>query len=131
MGLSIKQAEQRSGLPAKTIRYYEDIGLVRAARASNGYRVFDETDIHKLAFLSKARSLGFTVKECRRLLELYKDDNRASADVKALAKQHVSEIETKIEELRAMRTTLHRLIQSCAGNDRPECPILDELSQQG
>lgn len=126
--ISIKEAADLTGLPAKTIRYYEDIGLVMPMRAENGYRVFQETDAHKLHFLSKARSLGFSIEECRRLLALYADSDRASADVKALAKDHVAGIDQKIAELQAMRQTLMHLIDNCAGDDRPGCPILTELS---
>lgn len=129
--ISIKEVADRTGLPAKTIRYYEDIGLVTPMRAANGYRVFQETDAHKLHFLSKARSLGFSIDECRKLLALYADSGRASADVKALAKDHVAEIEQKITELQAMRETLMHLIANCAGDDRPDCPILTELSGDG
>ncbi len=126
--ITIKQAAERTGLPAKTIRYYEDIGLVTPMRAENGYRVYLEADAHKLHFLSKARSLGFSIDECRKLLALYADTGRASADVKALAKDHVAEIDQKIAELQAMRKTLMHLISNCAGDDRPDCPILSELS---
>ena len=126
--ISIKEAADLTGLPAKTIRYYEDIGLVMPMRAENGYRVFQEADAHKLHFLSKARSLGFSIDECRKLLALYADSERASADVKALAQDHVTEIDRKIAELQAMRKTLMHLITNCAGDDRPDCPILTELS---
>jgi MerR family copper efflux transcriptional regulator len=126
--ISIKEAADLTGLPAKTIRYYEEIGLVTPKRAENGYRVFLETDAHKLHFLSKARGLGFSIDECRRLLALYSDNDRASADVKALAKDHVADIDRKIAELQAMRKTLMNLIANCAGDDRPGCPILKELS---
>lgn len=126
--LSIKEAAQRANLPAKTIRYYEEINLVLPQRSANGYRVFTPADVHKLTFLSKARGLGFSIDECRKLLALYNDKHRASADVKALAKQHVNEIDAKIEELRSMRHTLHHLIQNCAGDARPDCPILQELA---
>ncbi|NND18491.1 MAG: Cu(I)-responsive transcriptional regulator [Silicimonas sp.] len=117
-----------SGLPAKTIRYYEDIGLVRPARRRNGYRDFERSDIHKLTFLNRARSLGFSIEECRTLLSLYEDRQRASADVKRLAKDHVLRIEQKIDELRGLHATLSQLVESCHGDDRPDCPILDDLS---
>jgi Cu(I)-responsive transcriptional regulator len=126
--VSIKEAALNSGLPAKTIRYYEQIGLVLPKRSDNGYRAFDDADVHKLRFLSRARGLGFSVEDCRRLLALYDNNHRASADVKALAQQHVTEIDTKIEELRSMRHTLNHLIHTCAGDDRPDCPILNNLA---
>ena len=99
--MNIKEVAARAGLPAKTIRYYEEIGLIRPLRAANGYRAFRDSDLHKLAFLGRARSLGFTIEECRALLALYEDQARASADVKALAQSHLEQIAAKIEELKA------------------------------
>jgi len=131
IAVSIKEAADLTGLPAKTIRYYEDIGLVSPVRAANGYRVFHENDVHKLKFLAKGRSLGFTIEDCRTLLALYSNENRASADVKRIAKEHVSVIDTKITELQSMRETLAHLVATCAGDDRPNCPIINELSSIG
>lgn len=129
--MNIGDVAERSGLPAKTIRYYEDIGLIRPLRGDNGYRTFGESDMHKLAFLARARSLGFTIEECRALMALYEDRSRASADVKELAAGHLDQIERKIAELRAMHGTLARLVERCHGDDRPDCPILDDLSGDG
>lgn len=126
--MNISDVSKRIGLPVKTIRYYEDIGLIAPARAGNGYRHFSEPDLHKLAFLGRARSLGFGIEACRGLLRLYNDQTRASSDVKALAKEHLSEIDQKISELEEMRNTLSHLIDACAGNDRPDCPILADLA---
>jgi Cu(I)-responsive transcriptional regulator len=126
--MNIGDVAERSGLPAKTIRYYEDIGLVRPQRGANGYRAFGERELHKLAFLARARSLGFTIEECRALLALYEDRGRASADVKELAEGHLARIDRKIAELAAMRGTLARLVDRCHGDARPDCPILDDLS---
>ena len=126
--MNIKDAAARSGLPAKTIRYYEEIALIRPSRGANGYRAFSETDVHKLAFLSRARSLGFAIEDCRMLLDLYEDETRASADVKEIARGHLAEIERKIAELEAMRRTLTQLVDTCHGDDRPDCPILDGLA---
>ncbi|MCR9254652.1 MAG: Cu(I)-responsive transcriptional regulator [Alphaproteobacteria bacterium] len=126
--MNIGEAAARSGLPAKTIRYYEDIGLVRPARDGNGYRAFVEKDIHKLAFLARARSLGFTVEECRVLLALYEDDDRASADVKSIATEHLDRIDRKISELEGMRATLSHLVERCHGDGKPDCPILADLA---
>lgn len=126
--MNIGDVSARSGLPPKTIRYYEDIGLVKPHRSANGYRSFVEADLHKLAFLGRARSLGFSIEDCRTLLALYEDKSRASADVKHLATDHLQRIETKIAELEAMRSTLTTLVNSCAGNNRPDCPILSDLS---
>lgn len=126
--MNIKEVGAATGLPAKTIRYYEDIGLVSPNRQSNGYRVFSESDQHKLAFLARARSLGFPVESCRSLLALYDDKGRASADVKQIAKEHLTEIDRKLTELSAMRDTLGHLVEACAGDDRPDCPILKDLA---
>lgn len=115
-------------LPAKTIRYYEEIGLIRPARDGNGYRRFDDSDVHKLGFIGRARSLGFTIEDCRALLALYEDKDRASADVKQIARHHLGLVDAKITELKAMRTTLAQLIDSCAGDHRPDCPILEDLA---
>lgn len=127
--MNIGDVARRSGLPAKTIRYYEDIGLVSAPRSPNGYRHFTVADLHKLTFLARARSLGFSVNDCRALLALYEDRTRNSADVKRLAGAHLVRIDKKIAELQAMRDTLANLVESCSGDDRPECPILDDLAQ--
>lgn len=126
--MNIGEAASKSGLPAKTIRYYEDIGLIRPARAENGYRDYAEADAHKLAFLARARGLGFTIEECRNLLSLYDDKDRASADVKRIANGHLADIDRKIDELQSMRRTLARLIEACQGDHRPDCPILEELA---
>lgn len=126
--MNIGEAAENSGLPAKTIRYYEEIGLVAADRKDNGYRSYDETHIHKLRFLKRSRSLGFGVDECRQLLSLYEDKHRSSASVKALAAHKLEEIDQKIEDLKGLRETLSTLIETCHGDDRPDCPILDGLS---
>ena len=122
--LTIKEVAERAGLPPKTIRYYEEIGLVRPLRSGNGYRVFRDADLHKLTFLSRARSLGFSIEDCRRLLALYEDKARASSDVKAVAHAHLAQIAVKIAELQAMQATLGELVAACAGDARPDCPIL-------
>ena len=126
--MNIGDVARASGLPAKTIRYYEEIGLVTPQRASNGYRSFRETDLHKLSFLGRARSLGFSIEDCRTLMALYEDRARASADVKAVAQNHLSEIEQKIAELNEMHATLSHLVHACAGDNRPDCPILADLA---
>jgi Cu(I)-responsive transcriptional regulator len=126
--MNIGTASKQSGLPAKTIRYYEDIGLLRAQRHGNGYRVYDEADIHKLRFLQRARGLGFRVEDCRQLLSLYENRNRASSDVKALAQGRLDEIDRKLAELQSLRDSLAHLILACRGDDRPDCPILDDLA---
>lgn len=127
--MNIKEVASRTGLPAKTIRYYEDIGLIRPARRENGYRDFSETDCHKLAFLSRARTLGFSIDDCRTLLGLYADEARASADVRRIAAHHLTQIDDKLRELQELRDTLGRLVSACAGDNRPDCPILQDLAQ--
>ena len=128
--MNIGDVAERSGLPAKTIRYYEDIGLVRPMRSENGYRSFRQNDLHKLTFLGRARALGFTIDDCRILLALYEDESRASADVKRVAKQNLMRIDEKIGQLKSMRDTLSHLISECAGDNRPDCPILKDLGAE-
>lgn len=125
--MNIGDVAERSGLPAKTIRYYEDIGLVRPDRSTNGYRRFSEAHVHKLVFLSRARALGFSIEDCRTLLALWEDRDRASADVRQLAVEHLERIEAKIRDLEAMKASLGDLVQACAGDARPDCPILKGL----
>ena len=126
--MNIGDAAERSGLPAKTIRYYEDIRLLKPARGDNGYRDYSEEDVHRLRFLQRARSLGFSVAECRQLLSLYGDRSRSSADVKAIAQSKLVEIDRKIVQLVGLSKTLQHLIHNCHGDERPECPIIDELA---
>ncbi|WP_170575847.1 Cu(I)-responsive transcriptional regulator [Ruegeria atlantica] len=125
--MNIGDVATQTGLPAKTIRYYEDIGLIKPMRDDNGYRRFRDSDVHKLNFLGRARALGFTIEDCRTLMALYEDETRASADVKKVARAHLAQIEAKIADLNAMRDTLGHLIDACAGDDRPDCPILQDL----
>lgn len=129
--MTIGEIATRSGLPAKTIRYYEDIALITPARDENGYRRFSDQDLHKLVFLARARALGFTIEDCRALLALYEDSSRASADVKCIARDHLTRIEAKIADLQSMRDTLTELVDACAGDNRPDCPILRDLGQTG
>lgn len=126
--MNIGAASEKSGLPAKTIRYYEDIGLVVPNRRTNSYRDYSAEDVQRLAFIQRARSLGFDIETCRQLLALKSDRSRASADVKALAVRHLDEIEHKMRELQAMADTLRGLIEHCHGDEHPECPIIDELA---
>ena len=130
--MNIGEAAARSGVAAKTIRYYEDIGLIgQAPRKGNGYRAYDERDVHMLRFVQRARSLGFGVRDCNQLLALYRDPHRTSAEVKALTERRLAEIDRKIAELAGMRATLVRLAENCHGDERPECPILDDLAAVG
>ncbi len=126
--MNVGEAARLSGLPAKTIRYYEDIGLISPLRASNGYRHYSQDDIHRLSFLRRARAHGFSIDDCRQLMALYQDRGRASHDVREIASAHVAAITLKIGELEAMRTTLQKLIQACHGDERPDCPILEDIA---
>lgn len=127
--MNIKDVSARTNLPAKTIRYYEDIGLISPARGDNGYRRFSENDLHKLAFVGRARHLGFSIEDCRNLLALWGDNGRSSADVRAIAQSHLDQIEAKLRELSEVRDTLARLVHCCAGDNRPDCPILEDLAK--
>lgn len=127
--MNVRDAAARSGLPSKTIRYYDDIGLVVADRQNNGYRDYDDRAVQKLAFLKRARQLGFSLDDCRQLLSLYEDTDRESADVKALAETRLSEVDARLLELNHLRDTLADLIHSCRGDHRPDCPILADLAR--
>ncbi len=126
--MKIGQVAERSGLGVKTIRYYEEIGLVAPARCDNGYRDYAERDVQLLCFLQRARTLGFSIEECRSLLSLYQDSGRASADVRAIAAGKIRAIDEKIKRLNALRADLSALVAVCHGDDRPECPIMDSLA---
>ena len=126
--MNIGEVAKLAELPIKTIRYYEYIRFIQPKRSANGYRSFRQSDVHKLAFLGRARSLWFSIEDCRALLHLYGDDTRASADVKRIAQEHLTRIDAKVKELQTMRHTLSHLIEACAGDDRPSCPILSDLA---
>lgn len=126
--MNIGTLAERSGVPPKTIRYYESIGLIPSAdRRPNGYRIYSELDMHSLRFIKRARGLGFSVEEVRELLDLWHDQRRSSAAVKAVASRHLESLDRKIAELRSMRGTLAHLIERCRGDSRPDCPILNDL----
>lgn len=127
--MNIGTVAEQSGVPAKTIRYYESIGLITpAARELNGYRRYGSTDMRALSFIKRARGLGFSVEEVRDLLDLWRNRKRASATVKELAAQHLQALDRKIEELQSIRRTLAHLFTQCRGDNRPRCPILDDLA---
>ncbi len=126
--MNISEVAKQSGLPVKTVRYYDEIGLLVAHREENGYRSYDESMLNKLRFLQRSRSLGFSIEDCRNLLSLYQDKHRASADVKKLAESRIREIENKIAELQSLKVTLEELTQACHGDERPDCPIIDDLA---
>ena len=125
--MNIGAVSRRSKLPAKTIRYYEQIGLVTPSRRDNAYRDYGDKELHELRFVASARALGFSIDQCRHLLALYRDRDRSSAEVLSAARIHVREIRAKIRELRAMERTLARLVEACHGDDRPDCPIIEGL----
>jgi MerR family copper efflux transcriptional regulator len=128
--MRIQEASRQSGMPPKTIRFYEEIGLVRpAARSANGYRQFSDTDVRMLKFIARARKLGFSVDDIQKLLSLWQDKKRASADVKKLALDHVNEIDARIRELKSVKRAILDLADRCHGDARPACPILDELAE--
>jgi Cu(I)-responsive transcriptional regulator len=126
---NIGDAARASGVSAKMIRHYEAIGLIDAARRTDaGYRLYSERDVQVLQFIHRSRELGFSLEQIRTLLALWQDKQRASKDVRAMAKQHIAELDEKIAAMQAMRRTLEQLATRCHGDDRPDCPILDDLS---
>lgn len=128
--LNIGKAAAESGVSAKMIRHYESLGLLRAARRSEGgYRLYEANDLHVLRFIRRARDLGFSMKDIGHLLGLWQNRRRASADVRRIAQQHIADLNRKIAELQSMRRTLEHLVHHCHGDQRPDCPILDDLSR--
>ncbi|HVJ32053.1 MAG TPA: Cu(I)-responsive transcriptional regulator [Terriglobia bacterium] len=126
---TIGEAARSSGVSAKMIRHYESIGLLpKAQRTEAGYRLYDETEIHALRFIHRARSLGFPLETIRQLLALWRDRRRSSATVKKLALTHVGDLEAKIAEMQSMVKTLKHLAHHCHGDERPDCPILEDLA---
>jgi len=128
--LNIGKAAKLSNLTVKTVRYYADIGLVSPVKNNKtGYRDFSEDDVARLQFVSKARKFNFTIQDCEELLSLYSDKDRSSREVKSLTLEKISEIDAKLFELKELRQQLSFLANNCQGNDRPDCPILDALSE--
>ena len=126
---TIGTAAKKTDMPTKTIRYYADIRLVTpVGRSEKGYRLYDDRALRRLIFVRRARAFGFSVETCRNLLALYSDQSRASAHVKAIALNHLSEIDAKLRELQTLRDELARLANTCAGDDRADCPILTGLA---
>lgn len=127
--MNIGEAAAASGVNAKLIRHYESIGIIpKAARSESGYRVYIASDVHILTFVRRARSLGFSMKEIKKLVGLWRNKSRASSEVKNLAVAHVKQLEKKIAELESIAKTLKQLAKCCHGDNRPECPILDDLA---
>ena len=125
----IGEAARRAGVSARMVRHYESLGLLPPAhRSDSGYRQYSDDELHTLAFIKRSRDLGFSLEEVGKLLTLWEDRQRASADVKALARQHIDELNHKIRELGQLRDTLQDLMEHCQGDHRPDCPILKELA---
>ena len=129
MQMNIGEAAKHSGVSAKMIRHYEGIGLIpKATRTYSGYRTYSGKDVHTLRFIRQARNLGFSIKQIEELLGLWRNQRRPSSKVKALAQEHIEELDARIAELEAMKRTLTSLAEHCHGDDRPECPILEGLA---
>jgi MerR family transcriptional regulator, copper efflux regulator len=129
--MNIGDLSKSSGVTAKMIRYYEGLGIIpRAGRSPSGYRVYGEKDVHLLKFVKNAREMGFSMKEIKDLLSLWKNKKRSSRDVKKLTLKHIDELERKISVLQVMVDTLSSLTDSCQGDERPDCPILGSLENQ-
>lgn len=127
---NIGQAAKASGISAKMIRHYEEVGLLPAAsRTFSGYRTYNYQDVHMLRFIRHSRDLGFSIKQIADLLSLWRDRNRPSSKVKQMASEHIEMLNQKIQELISMKSELTRLVSCCHGDERPDCPILDELAQ--
>ncbi len=130
--MNIGEAARLSGVSAKMIRYYETVGMMPAAgRKANGYRDYDAADVAALQFLRRARDLGFSMEETRDLLTLWRDRSRPSREVKKLVERHIADLTQRIQEMKAMRDALAQLSRSCAGDERPECPILADFAKGG
>ena len=127
--MNIGQASKATGVSTKMIRYYESVGLIRPTdRTESNYRSFSDRDINDLRFIRRSRTLGFSIEEITHLLSLWRDRERPSREVKAIAERHVAELDARIAEMKAMANTLRDLARCCAGDDRPDCPILADLS---
>ena len=128
--MNIGEAAQASGVNAKLIRHYESIGIIpKPSRTDSGYRKYTESVVHILTFVRRARTLGFSMQEIKKLVSLWRNKSRSSSDVKAMAMAHIKQLEQKIAELEAMTKTLKQLAKCCHGDNRPDCPILDELAR--
>lgn len=129
--MNIGKAASLSGLTVKTVRYYSDIGIINPkVDANTGYRDFSDADLAKIQFLAKARKFDFSLDDCRELLELYENKERSSKEVKAITLEKISEINDKLSELQMLKDQLSQLASACQGDDRPNCPILDALSDK-
>jgi len=130
--VNIGSAAELSGISAKMVRHYESLGLLpRVARTDSGYRQYSQADVHTLQFIKRSRDLGFSMAEIAELVTLWQNRRRTSASVKRIAQKHVDELATRIEAMQSMQRTLRQLLHHCHGDERPDCPILDDLASQG
>jgi Cu(I)-responsive transcriptional regulator len=129
IGMNIGQAAKLSGVSAKMVRHYESLGLLpEVARTDSGYRQYTDKEVHTLRFIRRARDLGFSMAEIGELVKLWQNQRRSSSNVKKIAQKHLAEIDARMAEMAAMRKTLQHLVHCCSGDDRPDCPILEELA---
>jgi Cu(I)-responsive transcriptional regulator len=129
--MNIGEAAARSGVSAKMVRHYESLGLLpKVARTESGYRQYGDAEVHTLRFIRRGRDLGFSMAEIGELLKLWQNRRRASGDVRRIAQRHVQDLQRRIDEMSAMKRTLEHLVHCCHGDERPECPILDQLAHE-
>ncbi len=126
----INEIAKKLRITSRTIRYYEDIGIIKSERLENNYRYFNEDNLDKLKFLVRSRNLGFSLNECKDLIKLFENDNRKSSNVRAIAKKKLKNISKQIDELQNLKKSLEWLVNKCPGNDKPDCPIMDELAKK-
>ena len=127
--MSIQQVAKKLNITTRTIRHYEDLGIIKSDRLENNYRVYDEKNYDKLKFLVRARNLGFSLKECKELIKLFENNTRQSSLVREIAKKKLNDLKLQIKELDNLKISLEWLINKCPGNEKPDCPIIDELAR--
>ena len=125
----IQQVAKKLNITTRTIRHYEDLGIIKSDRLENNYRVFDRKNYDKLKFLVRARNLGFSLKECQELIKLFENDTRESVSVRNIAKKKLNDLNIQIKELNNLKVSLEWLVKKCPGNDKPDCPIIEELAK--
>ena len=125
----IQQVAKKLKITTRSIRHYEDLGIIKSDRLKNNYRVYDTKNYDKLKFLVRAKNLGFSLKECKNLIKLFENDTRQSASVREIAKKKLNDIKLQIKELDNLRVSLEWLVKKCPGNEKPDCPIIDELAK--